>query len=191
MWCLTADEATDWCKRSGFAVEASGMPSHGAQTSLNTQSYRITAALANNIQFSQHSWFSDFSASSLEPYDTCLMWVTQSGIWSPSENWHLFYRLRETYGERRQLHEAPGHIFLKHEKADLATFIGLALLNGWDFHLLPNLDYMTGFVSHDGFLHLYTENKEAAISAKDALDRAKIGGTLLAPKAVDDSVEKV
>jgi hypothetical protein len=63
-------------------------------------------------------WLSDVLASKLEPFDECLLWVTLWGVWNSSENWHLFYRLRETYGERRPLWDAPGHLFLKHERAD-------------------------------------------------------------------------
>src|SRR5215467_12367126 len=48
---------------------------------------------------------------SLQPREACLLWVTDWGIWTSSENWHLYYRLRQSYGEQRLLDEAPGHLF--------------------------------------------------------------------------------
>jgi hypothetical protein len=106
------------------------------------------------------------------------MWITQWGVWPSSENWHLFYRLRESYGERRLLHDAPGHIFLPHERSDLATFVGLGLLYGWNFHLLGNRRCVGGFVSHDEFLHIYTDQANLAESLKQELDKAKIDCSL-------------
>ena len=51
-----------------------------------------------------------------------LLWITEWGIWPSSENWHLYYRLRQSYGDLRLLPEAPGHLFLEHEAEDLASF---------------------------------------------------------------------
>jgi hypothetical protein len=71
------------------------------------------------------------------------------------------YRLRSSYGESRQLSDAPGHLFLKHEGADLATFIQLSVANGWDFHLLPAPAWKGAFVSHDEALDFYTDDPGA------------------------------
>ena len=51
----------------------------------------------------------------------------------------------------------------------------MALLNGWDFQLLTNYDYFRATASHDGFIHLITEDDRLAEEAKTSLDRAKIG----------------
>ena len=61
-----------------------------------------------------------------------LLWITEWSIWPSSENLHLYYRLRHTYGDHRLLHEAPGHLFLEYESEDLATFLQVAMLNGWE-----------------------------------------------------------
>jgi len=86
----------------------------------------------------------------------------------------LFYRIRESYGERRLLHDAPGHLFLKHEAPDLATYIQLAMIFGWDFHLLPAPTCTTAFVSHDEFMQLHMNNIEAAGTMKKSLCDAEI-----------------
>src|ERR1700676_3036622 len=60
-------------------------------------------------------------ATSLTYRMPTLLWITEWGIWPSSENWHLYYRLPQIYGDQRLLHEAPGHLFLEHELEDLAS----------------------------------------------------------------------
>jgi hypothetical protein len=47
-------------------------------------------------------------ATSLTYRMPALLWITEWGIWPSSENWHLYYKLRQTYGDYRLLQEAPG-----------------------------------------------------------------------------------
>src|SRR5689334_17159602 len=72
--------------------------------------------------------------AALQPRESCLLWVTTWGAWPSSENLHLYYRLRQSYGDRRLLEEAPGHLFLDYESADLVSFLQVGILNGWDIH---------------------------------------------------------
>jgi hypothetical protein len=93
------------------------------------------------------TWFCQHLERSLSLRESCLLWVTDWGIWT--ENLHLYYRLRQSYNDPRLLHEAPGHLFLQHESADLVSFIQVGILCGWDMHLLPAVGYARAFVSHD------------------------------------------
>ena len=68
-------------------------------------------------------------ANSLTYRRPTLVWIPEWGIWESSENLHLYYRLRNSYGDLRLLHEAPGHLFLGHESEDLASFLQIAMLN--------------------------------------------------------------
>ena len=90
-------------------------------------------------------------------------------LWS-SEHRHLLYRLRESYHERRHFAEAPGHLFLPHEGADLATFVELGLLCGWDFHVLPAPTERAVVASHDGLMWCCTDDAEAAKAVRRWLD---------------------
>ena len=74
-----------------------------------------------------------------------LVWITEWGIWGSSENWHLYYKLRRSYGDLRLLHEAPGHLFLGHESEDLTSFLQIAMLNGWGGYILTQADYLNAF----------------------------------------------
>ena len=97
-------------------------------------------------------------ASSLSHDSPVLLWVTASDI--GVSNWHLYYRLRESYGDRRLIDDAPSHLCLNYETEDLATFIYLTMLNGWDALLIPELDYVSLAFSHDGFIDVFSENDE-------------------------------
>lgn len=167
MWCLTPAESDAWCAAGGFAVEPGGRPARHAGR------FQVVVAVGR-LAWSQLTWIGGFVGYSVEPFDQCLFRPTLTGAWPSSENWHLFYRLRESYGERRRLEDAPGHLFLAHERADLATFVAVALLCGWDFFLLPRPARTSAVAGHDGFLHLYTDDLAAAETAKASLARANI-----------------
>jgi hypothetical protein len=94
-------------------------------------------------------------ASSLTYRQPTLLWITEWGIWASSENWHLYYKLRQSYGDMRLLHEAPGHLFLEYESEDLATFLQLAMLNGWGGYVLTGANYVNAFFSHDEYIKFY------------------------------------
>jgi hypothetical protein len=167
MWCLTERESNAWCKGVGRLTQPAGVR-------VQLAAKHVVTIPLSDLKWPRLTWFSKFIASTVEPFNSCLLWVTEWGVWS-SENWHLFYRLRESYAERRLLQDAPGHLFLGHETVDLATFIGVALLFGWDFYILPNTAYANLFVSHDGFLHVYTDDLQTAESIKKSLDDAALG----------------
>lgn len=78
-----------------------------------------------------------------------LLWITEWGNWSSTENWHLNYKLRQCYGDLRLLQETPGHLFLEHEAEDLASFIQVAMSNGRGGYILTHANYVNAFFSHD------------------------------------------
>lgn len=92
-------------------------------------------------------------------YDSqILLWVTASDI-VPS-NWHLYYRLRESYGDRRLIDDAPGDLCLNYETEDLATLIYLTMLNGWDASLVTQFDYVRLTFSHHHFIDVFSDDDE-------------------------------
>ena len=97
-------------------------------------------------------WLAQTVVRSLEYFDECLLWVTQTGVWMSNENLHLYYRLRQSYGDSFLVHEKPAALFLRHEEVDLVSFIHLGLLFGWDMYLVSSHDYGRVFISHDGWI---------------------------------------
>jgi hypothetical protein len=113
-------------------------------------------------------------ASCLTYQNPCLLWITEWGIWSSSENLHLYYRLRQSYDDVRLMNEAPGHLFLGHETADLASFLQIAMLNGWGGYILPEAAYVNAFFSHDEFIEFYSDNSSLIDEIRDALTDGNI-----------------
>jgi hypothetical protein len=99
----------------------------------------------------------------LGPFRNTLLWVTEYGIWPSSENNHLYYRLRQSYGDQRKLQEAPGHEFVAEELADLTSFLDLTIQFGWGAHLLstPTAAYI--FISHDEWILVQSDTQKSRI----------------------------
>ena len=114
-------------------------------------------------------YFAHFVASKLTYHRPSLLFITEWGIWSSSENWHLYYKLRQTYGDNRQLHEAPGHLFLGHEAEDLASFLQLSMLNGWGGYVLTEANYVNAFFSHDEYADFFGNNDANLADIRNAL----------------------
>jgi len=98
-----------------------------------------------------------------------LLWLTEWGIWPTSENWHLYYKLRQTYGDQRLLQDASGHLFLEHEAEDLASFLHIAILNGWGGYVLTDVDSVNAFFSHDEYIDFFAKHSENLADVRDAL----------------------
>lgn len=104
-------------------------------------------------------------------FASCLFCVVEYGIWPSSEDLNLYYRLRSTYRDYRELWAAPGHLFLSHERADLITFLSLALQFGWGGYVVTAVGEGHVSVSHDGWLRLSsTLNLDPLMSALASLN---------------------
>jgi hypothetical protein len=90
----------------------------------------------------------------LSDQDSFLLWPVEYGIWPSLENLHLYYRVRMSYGDTRNLIDAPGHYFLPYENADLLTFLDLTIRLGWGAHLITSAPLPSCFLSHDGWLRV-------------------------------------
>lgn len=145
MKTLTVAESAQWCTTRGIELDTRGMPCHPGKD-LHYSRFEVPASV-NRL-----AWFCRLIESKLQPRNHCLLWVTSWGVWESSENWHLYYRLRQSYGDSRLLQEAPGHLFLEFETHDLVSFLQIGLTAGWDMHLLPFGGYGRAFVSHDGWI---------------------------------------
>ena len=172
MWCVTPGGVAEMVRRAGPGVGCSRASCNGRPRmedradSVNTPFSGATCAkllsLARTV------------ASNLETFDQCLLWVTLWGVWDSSENWHLFDRFRETYGERRPIWDAPGHLFQKHEGADLTTFIQLGLSFGWDFYVVRAPSGNAAFFSHDEYLKFSADDPESAKRVRHCLDQKSV-----------------
>ena len=138
----TKDECEDWLHGKGRVKPDETPEIHRAHVHYPTTTGRI---------FYLAQWI----GNSLLFRNPALVWITEWGIWSSSENWHLYYKLRQSYGDLRLLHEAPGHLFLGHESEDLTSFLQIAMLNGWGGYILTQFDYVNAFFSHDEYIDFF------------------------------------
>ena len=107
-----------------------------------------------------------FLISCLGPFRNCLLSVTEFGIWPSSENSHLYYRLRSSYGDNRLIGEAPGLYFLDYEAVDLTTFVDLIIQFGWGAHLVSVPSSPSIFIAHDGWARIETKEAQKNIIEK-------------------------
>jgi hypothetical protein len=141
----TKEECEKWLKdrgrhfpdRTGAAVQRVGYPTKPHMV------FVIARWIASNLSYRQ----------------PVLLWISEWGIWPSSENWQLYYRVRESYGDNRLLNEAPGHLFLECESEDLASMIEIAMLNGWGGYILTEASYASVFFSHDEYVDFLGMNE--------------------------------
>jgi hypothetical protein len=95
--------------------------------------------------------------------DDCLLWITEYGIWPSFENRHLFRRVRLSYGEQREIQDAPGHLFSVREYEDLVSYLDLALTFGWGGYLVASPLSRLMFISHDAWLKIHGDNLQNLI----------------------------
>jgi hypothetical protein len=160
---LTVPEATAWCTDRVSLTER-GFPTHPSQ-----ERHYACAPVSTDTAFCR------LLEQTLQPREACLLWVTDWGVWG-SENLHLYYRLRQSYGELRLLEDAPAHLFLNYEAPDLISFLQVGLLCGWDMHLIPAVGYARLFVSHDEFVEFVADEANPELAVEFA---AKIAGAQL------------
>jgi hypothetical protein len=103
MWYLTKQESQAWCEDRGFRLDEAAHPV------INERAHSVITSLCETNS-SKPTWHSEFIASYLEPFNECLLGET---LWGLSENLHLFYLSRESYGECRHLADAPDHLFFQ------------------------------------------------------------------------------
>lgn len=119
--------------------------------------------------FNRLTWFCRVLEGALRPRDQCLLWITGWGVWASSENWHLYYRVRQSYGDLGLLEDVPGHLFLSYEGADLISFLQMGILFGWDMQILPSQGYGYATVSHEGDVGLVLTDPGTLTSIRDEL----------------------
>ena len=163
---LTLAEAAQWCQTHALTLDERGWPVEPDESL-----HRLRAEIPKSLD--KLAWFCRFVEVTLQPRHHCLLWVTAWGIWESSENWHLYYRLRQGYGDVRLIEEAPGHLFLNYESQDLVSFLQVGLSAGWDMHLLPSRGYGRAFVSHDSWVEFAMAEAGALTEINAKLRRGK------------------
>ena len=161
---FTPQECAAWCE--GLVT----LNEKAKPTRELTPPHRLRCVIPASSE--QLLWFSRCIESALQPRQTCLLWVTDWDIFPTSENLHLYYRLRQSYGDVRLLHEAPGHLCLDYEVPEVVTLLQLSMLFGWDLHLIPTVSYAQAFVCHDEWVSIGFDNESQLKETWEELKKA-------------------
>ena len=110
-----------------------------------------------------------------EAFPVCL-YVTDWGI--AMEHMDLFYRYRQSFGEKRPLIEAPVHVFERGDEDAFVSVLSVVLFFSWDASVFDVAGRSLFQTSHDGWLELRTREESVAKEVAAYLE-SKV--TLLAP----------
>ena len=104
-------------------------------------------------------WIARRLVESLGHWEEACLWLNQPDTWKRN-GFHLYNRLRQSYGDYRLVTEAPVHQFYGYEQADLCSFVAVALINEWSFYLFSSHDYGRLFVSQSSGAQLWVGESE-------------------------------
>jgi hypothetical protein len=98
-----------------------------------------------------------------------LLWVTDWSVWPSGEHFPLYSLLRERLGDRRTLHEAPGHVAAPDEDEESGLAVAaVAALFLWDLYVLG--EGRGFFLSHDEYGEFFTNRPELAAELRKDLE---------------------
>jgi hypothetical protein len=112
---------------------------------------------------------SEALAAYLGGFTLCLLWA-HDFVWGdrsleerPPSDWAEYRQWREARGERRLLHEAPGHLFDAGEHSALAKVIEWAIYMGWDALIATKPNKAVIHLSHDDRITIYARSKPSEL----------------------------
>jgi len=111
---------------------------------------------------------------SLDDKQPGLLWITDWGIFDSSENMALFDGYRESLGESRDIHAAPGHIFDGSDLPQVECLLDLALYFFWDATLCDGSGRTVVRTSHDGWISLHAKDRAGLQQFEQSLEPFKL-----------------
>jgi len=112
------------------------------------------------LNYEYPSSLPNFILEKVQGFDEAILFITQIGVFPSSENRHLYYRLRQSYGNYQPVYDQPGHVFYNFESEDLRTFIQIVTFNFWDAILITRPSYYFFEFSHDSIITAGSDNEE-------------------------------
>jgi hypothetical protein len=173
MTVCSFSECADWCAAHGFRTRHIAGFSVGPDPDLTEQDFRFTrfsipddaggrVALAKNL------------IGVLDDSAELLVQISDWAVWPSGQHMPLFSRLREAFGDRRPLIEAPGQIVPPSEREDAVSILVLSVLYLWDCHVLSSTGDQALFVSHDQHGWVAVRGERSLESANQVLARINV-----------------
>src|SRR5262245_36546685 len=144
MQFLTKEQCAAWALKEGFPFGEK--PNyHDLEKVGHTIRFATQADSGYKVSLARTLWHSVADRSER------LVWMTEWGVWPSSEHMPLYTALRQAFGGKRPLIEAPGHLFQLGEDDNGLSFFITAALFLWDVYLLGAGGDFAAFLSHDEF----------------------------------------
>jgi hypothetical protein len=118
---LTDQQCTAWAAAQGVPLPARPRSSALETAGYHSVHFEIPSDAGRRIALARLLW----EAATPYPVDS-LLWITEWGVWASGEHMPLVRQLRERFGERRDLQEAPGHVFAAGEDDVALSFLAIA-----------------------------------------------------------------
>jgi hypothetical protein len=149
---LTAAECASEVKRLGIEVDPVVGPP-------GTHRDSVTAELMVPKHCGQQAHIINVLFDEYRGDASLLLWLRDWGIFMGEEYPEIWLAIRERYGERRPIIEAPGHLFSSGERGLARGMARLAMLFGWDADLIcdPVSSIQLISLTHDGAVWIVAE----------------------------------
>ena len=128
----------DWCREHGFPLEEGEGPVAPRLATDPRLTHRERPMHSAAADADKARKLAPKLTAALGDWDECLVWATDWDVWPNEENWPRYYAWRDTFGERRSVAEAPGHLFAGGESSALTELLAHVLECGWDVTILPS-----------------------------------------------------
>jgi hypothetical protein len=147
---LSLPESRDWCAAAGIHLDAASLSPLSPRKALS-----VRCAIPNSS--TRLAWFAAWLTVTVPAINERLVCITETGIWPSSESASLVKHLRQGYGETRSVEEAPGTLATANDVEDLAAWLMVAILSGWDVVLAGTQDVVRIFISHDEWVEFSSD----------------------------------
>lgn len=139
MRLISGHDAEAWCRQHDILLSEAGLPDPSAFPT----KFSIPSDAGARVSLVSRS----MEGFREEP--ELLVWFKDWSVWPSGERMHIFERLRKSYGEVRQLGEAPASVFESAEIEDAISFVTVAVLFLWNCYVLTPRGAKLLFFSHD------------------------------------------
>jgi hypothetical protein len=141
MKVLSLQEAVEWCQAHQVAVNHRCRPDRSG-AGLRFEIPIDAQKRVNLVSQAMEAFRSDPSF---------LVLFDDWSVWPSGQRMHVFDRFRMSYGEKRRLIEAPGHVFDATEIEDATSFVTIAALFLWDCYVVNSGSSRLLYLSHDEY----------------------------------------
>jgi len=158
MQFLTKEQCLAWASKEDLAFDQTPSYRDLEKVGVHKMRFATPADAGARVALARTLW------NSLSDRSERLVWITEWGVWPSSEHMPLYKSLRQAFGDKRSLMDAPGHLFQLGEDDNGLSFFIVAALFFWDVYLLGTGGDVAAFLSHDEFCIVVS--REAAQGAE-------------------------